>query len=141
MMTSLLDLRPTDKVVEVGTGCGYQSAVLAELAARVVTVEIVPELARAAEATLDGLGYRGRVSVRLAADRLGWPAEALPPTTPSSSPPPRPRSPRASSRSSPSTDVSSFPPARVTSSTSSSWSRPPTACTSPAKTAAASPPS
>ena len=79
MMTSLLDLRPTDKVVEVGTGCGYQSAVLAELAARVVTVEIVPELARAAEATLDGLGYRGRVSVRLAADRLGWPAEALPP--------------------------------------------------------------
>lgn len=76
MMTSLLDLRPTDKVLEIGTGCGYQAAVLAELAARVVTVEIVPQLARAAEATLGQLGYGGRVSVRLAADGLGLPAEA-----------------------------------------------------------------
>lgn len=76
MMTSLLVLAPRDRVLEVGTGSGYQAAVLAELAGRVVTVERVPDLARAAEATLNEAGYHDRVEVRVATDGLGWPAEA-----------------------------------------------------------------
>ena len=57
VMTDLLDLEPTDKVLEIGTGCGYQAAVLAELAARVVSLEVVPELAERARSRLARLGY------------------------------------------------------------------------------------
>jgi protein-L-isoaspartate(D-aspartate) O-methyltransferase len=57
VMTDLLQLRPGDRVLEIGTGCGYQAAVLAELGARVYSIEIVPELAARARATLAELGY------------------------------------------------------------------------------------
>ena len=57
VMTDLLDLAPTDKVLEIGTGCGYQAAILAELAARVVSLEVVPELAHRARSRLARLGY------------------------------------------------------------------------------------
>jgi protein-L-isoaspartate(D-aspartate) O-methyltransferase len=60
-MSDLLDVRPGHRVLEVGTGCGYQAAVLAELAAAVETIEVVPELARRARATLLDLGYRNIV--------------------------------------------------------------------------------
>jgi protein-L-isoaspartate(D-aspartate) O-methyltransferase len=57
VMTDLLDLQPSDKILEIGTGCGYQAAVLAELAARVVSLEVVPELAAQARSRLSRLGY------------------------------------------------------------------------------------
>lgn len=56
-MTELLDLRPGDHVLDVGTGCGYQAAVLAQLGCQVLGVELVPELAARARATLTRLGY------------------------------------------------------------------------------------
>ncbi len=52
LMTELLDLKPDDNVLEVGTGSGYQAAVLAELARNVCSIEVIPELARAAAASL-----------------------------------------------------------------------------------------
>jgi protein-L-isoaspartate(D-aspartate) O-methyltransferase len=76
MMTAALELKPTDKVLEVGTGSGYQAAILGELAARVITVERIPELASAAQAVLRSLGYGDRVSVRPAGEALGCPEEA-----------------------------------------------------------------
>lgn len=60
-MTDLLDVQPGHRVLEVGTGCGYQAAVLAELAGEVQTIEVVPALARRARATLLDLGYRNVV--------------------------------------------------------------------------------
>ena len=57
-MTELLRLGGREKVLEVGTGCGYQAAVLAELAGRVCTIERIPRLASRARETLEGLGYR-----------------------------------------------------------------------------------
>ena len=72
VMTQALDLRGDDKVLEVGTGSGYQAALLSRLAAHVVTVERVPELARQAEATLAELGY-DNVEVHVAGETLGWP--------------------------------------------------------------------
>src|SRR5688572_22515873 len=57
-MSEVLDVLPTHKVLEIGTGSGYQAAVLGELAREVYTIEIVPELARRATATLEALGYR-----------------------------------------------------------------------------------
>jgi protein-L-isoaspartate(D-aspartate) O-methyltransferase len=74
-MTELLRLTGREKVLEVGTGCGYQAAVLAELAARVCTIERIPRLATRARETLEGLGYRN-VWVRAANGTLGWPDEA-----------------------------------------------------------------
>lgn len=73
VMTAALDLQPSDSVLEIGTGSGYQAAVLAELAGRVVTVERIPALADRARATLEALGYGSRVSVHPAADGLGRP--------------------------------------------------------------------
>ena len=58
LMTDLLKLTPTSKVLEIGTGCGYQTAVLAELAAAVYSVEILPVLAKSAKARLARLNYR-----------------------------------------------------------------------------------
>ncbi|MGH7373031.1 MAG: protein-L-isoaspartate(D-aspartate) O-methyltransferase [Candidatus Rokuibacteriota bacterium] len=74
-MTELLRLTGCEKVLEVGTGCGYQAAVLAELAGRVCTMERIPRLAARARETLEGLGYRN-VWVRAANGTLGWPDEA-----------------------------------------------------------------
>jgi protein-L-isoaspartate(D-aspartate) O-methyltransferase len=74
-MTELLRLGGREKVLEVGTGCGYQAAVLAELAGRVCTMERLPRLATRARETLERLGYRN-VWVRAANGTLGWPDEA-----------------------------------------------------------------
>jgi len=74
-MTELLKLTGREKVLEIGTGSGYQAAVLAELAARVCTVERIARLAARARQTLEGLGYRN-VWVRTANGTFGWPDEA-----------------------------------------------------------------
>jgi protein-L-isoaspartate(D-aspartate) O-methyltransferase len=71
LMTDLLDPRPGQKVLEVGTGLGYQTAVLAELVGRVWSVEIVEEFAAIAEARLHGLGYDG-VTIRVGDGSRGW---------------------------------------------------------------------
>lgn len=75
LMTELLELEPSSRVLEIGTGSGYQSAVLAELAERVFTIEIVPELARLAESRLKELGY-ANVTVREGDGYRGWPEHA-----------------------------------------------------------------
>jgi protein-L-isoaspartate(D-aspartate) O-methyltransferase len=75
LMTSLLELTGQEKVLELGTGSGYQAAVLAELAQLVITVERLPQLAEAAKVTLDSLGYKN-IRVYIAEPTLGWPAEA-----------------------------------------------------------------
>lgn len=76
LMTEALHLACTERVLEVGTGSGYQAAVLAELAARVYTVERLPELTEAARRVLcDELGY-ANVSFRVGDGTLGWPTEA-----------------------------------------------------------------
>jgi protein-L-isoaspartate(D-aspartate) O-methyltransferase len=75
MMTEALDLKGNEKVLELGTGSGYQAAILAELAARVVTVERIAPLAEGAAAVLAELGYHN-VQVHPAGDTLGWPEEA-----------------------------------------------------------------
>ena len=74
LMIRALELRRTDKVLEVGTGSGYQAAILAQLAERVVTVERIGSLADLARERLATLGYTN-VEVVLAEKRLGWPAE------------------------------------------------------------------
>ncbi|MBI2386278.1 MAG: protein-L-isoaspartate(D-aspartate) O-methyltransferase [Elusimicrobia bacterium] len=75
LMTEALELRPSDKVFEVGTGSGYQAAILAKLAKEVYTVEIVPSLGRRAERTLRRLGY-ANVTVRIGDGYAGWPEKA-----------------------------------------------------------------
>jgi protein-L-isoaspartate(D-aspartate) O-methyltransferase len=75
MMTEALTLKKTDKVLEIGTGSGYQAAILAELAGTVLTIEIVEPLARQAEFTLAELGYHN-IRVRVGDGYLGWPEEA-----------------------------------------------------------------
>lgn len=72
LMTDLLDLAPHHRVLEIGCGCGYQAAVLAALAARVVSLEIVEALARDAAARLARLGI-ANVEVRHADGHAGWP--------------------------------------------------------------------
>ena len=74
-MTELLELSGTEKVLEIGTGSGYQAAVLAELSGRVCTVERIPKLAQRARELLEMLGY-ANVWVRVANGTLGWPDEA-----------------------------------------------------------------
>jgi protein-L-isoaspartate(D-aspartate) O-methyltransferase len=75
VMSELLRLTGPERVLEVGTGSGYQAAVLAELAKEVYSIEIVEPLARRAAATLRELGYGG-VAVRAGDGYLGWPAAA-----------------------------------------------------------------
>lgn len=75
LMTEALELRDGDRVLEVGTGCGYQTAVLAELAATVYTIERLAPLASMARQTLDGSGYTNVVS-RVGDGTLGWADEA-----------------------------------------------------------------
>lgn len=74
-MTEALTLKRTDKVLEIGTGSGYQTAILAELVDEILTIEIVKPLARQAEQTLMELGYRN-VRIRVGDGYLGWPDEA-----------------------------------------------------------------
>ncbi len=75
IMTDLLDLEPDDRVLEIGTGSGYQAAILAQIVDSVFTMEIVPPLAERAAALLSDLGY-DNVETRLADGYYGWPAEA-----------------------------------------------------------------
>lgn len=70
LMTELADVQPGDKVLEVGTGSGYQAAVLAALGARVYSIEIVPELATTARTRLERLGYKA--DVRAGDGYAGW---------------------------------------------------------------------
>ena len=74
-MTEVLQLEPAHKVLEIGTGSGYQAAVLAEIARQVYSVEIVPELADRARRALAQTGYRN-VEVRSGNGYLGWPERA-----------------------------------------------------------------
>lgn len=74
-MTEALAVAPAHKVLEIGTGSGYQAAVLAQLARDVYTIEIVPELARGAAAMLKELGY-SNVHVREGDGYAGWPEHA-----------------------------------------------------------------
>jgi protein-L-isoaspartate(D-aspartate) O-methyltransferase len=75
LMTELLELEPSSRVLEIGTGSGYQSAVLAELSDEVYTIEIVPELARLAASRLKELGY-DNVTVKEGDGYRGWPEHA-----------------------------------------------------------------
>lgn len=75
IMTEALELKGNEKVLEVGTGSGYQAAVLAELARLVITTERLPTLAERARSVLDRLGYKN-VVVHLAEETLGWQDEA-----------------------------------------------------------------
>jgi len=74
-MTEALELRPRDRVLEIGTGSGYQAAILAELVAEVYTIEIIEPLAKKAEARLRLMGYTN-VRVRAGDGYRGWPEAA-----------------------------------------------------------------
>lgn len=75
LMTSLLELDGSERVLEIGTGSGYQAAVLAELAREVYTIEILGSLGREAETLLRSLGY-DNLHVRIGNGYRGWPEEA-----------------------------------------------------------------
>jgi len=75
LMSDLLDLRPVDRVLEVGTGSGYQAAVLAELAGGVFSTEVIAELAEVARHALAREGY-GNVTLRVGDGGHGWPEQA-----------------------------------------------------------------
>lgn len=74
-MTAALELEGDDKVLEIGTGSGYQAAVLAELVSEVYSIEIIPSLARRAAQALAQLGYTN-VTVRHGNGYQGWPGQA-----------------------------------------------------------------
>ncbi len=74
-MTQLAEIEPSDKVLEVGTGSGYQAAVLAELAGEVFTIEIVEPLGERARQDLQRLGYEA-IQTRIGDGYAGWPSEA-----------------------------------------------------------------
>jgi protein-L-isoaspartate(D-aspartate) O-methyltransferase len=73
LMTELLDLSPGEKVLEIGTGSGYQGAVLAAITDKVWSIEIIPELARSSTSKFGSLGYG--VSVKQADGYFGWPEQ------------------------------------------------------------------
>ncbi|HEX4959216.1 MAG TPA: protein-L-isoaspartate(D-aspartate) O-methyltransferase [Thermoanaerobaculia bacterium] len=75
LMTSLLGVQPGQRVLEVGTGSGYQAAVLSRLAAKVYSIEILSPLGKRAQSTLAGLGYKN-VQVRIGDGFKGWPDAA-----------------------------------------------------------------
>ncbi|HYC45819.1 MAG TPA: protein-L-isoaspartate(D-aspartate) O-methyltransferase [Burkholderiales bacterium] len=75
LMTDLAEVKSGDQVLEIGTGSGYQAAVLAELGARVYTMEILEPLGREAAARLAELGYKS-ISTRIGDGYLGWPEHA-----------------------------------------------------------------
>jgi protein-L-isoaspartate(D-aspartate) O-methyltransferase len=74
LMTEQLQPKPDDRVLEIGTGSGYQAAILAELVADVYTIEIVEPLAKTAEAALQRLGYKN-VHLKVGDGYKGWPGE------------------------------------------------------------------
>jgi len=71
LMTQALELTGSDKVLELGTGSGYQTAILAELAGQVVTVERWPALAESSRKVLGSLGYKN-IEIHIAGETLGW---------------------------------------------------------------------
>ena len=75
LMIQALELKGDEKVLELGTGSGYEAAILAELVKHVVTVEIIPELAESAERILRKLGYYN-IEVNIAGKTLGWQGKA-----------------------------------------------------------------
>jgi len=75
LMTEALQLKGHEKVLEIGTGSGYQTAILAELADKVFTIERIPSLAEKARKKLEELGYKNIV-YRIGDGTLGWPEEA-----------------------------------------------------------------
>jgi protein-L-isoaspartate(D-aspartate) O-methyltransferase len=75
LSTDLLSPKPTDVVLDVGTGSGYQAAVLAEIVSRVYSIEIVPALGNEARKRLEALGY-ANVEVRIGDGYAGWPEKA-----------------------------------------------------------------
>jgi protein-L-isoaspartate(D-aspartate) O-methyltransferase len=75
LMVQALELRGDEKVLELGTGSGYEAAILAELARQVVTVECIPELAESAKQVLGKLGYFN-IEVHVTGRTLGWPEGA-----------------------------------------------------------------
>ena len=75
LMTDLLNLKPTNKVLEIGTGSGYQAAVLGQLVDQVYTIEIIEKLADKASAVLKELGY-DNIHVRVGDGYYGWEEEA-----------------------------------------------------------------
>ena len=75
IMTDLLGLKPGDRVLEIGTGSGYQAAVLAELVQEVYSIEIIGDLARRAREVLDRLGYK-QVKTRVGDGYYGWEEQA-----------------------------------------------------------------
>ncbi|MFP4345655.1 MAG: protein-L-isoaspartate(D-aspartate) O-methyltransferase [Anaerolineales bacterium] len=75
MMTQALEIEPGDKVLEIGTGSGYQTAILAAMGADVYSVEVVEELYESAARLLEDLGYED-VHLRLGSGHLGWPEYA-----------------------------------------------------------------
>jgi protein-L-isoaspartate(D-aspartate) O-methyltransferase len=74
-MTQALDLHGTERVMEIGTGSGYQAAVLSKLVPEVYTVEILPELQKQASAVLSRLGYKN-IHFRVGDGYMGWPEQA-----------------------------------------------------------------
>jgi protein-L-isoaspartate(D-aspartate) O-methyltransferase len=75
LMSQLLAVQPGQRVLEIGTGSGYQAAVLAEMGVHVFTIEIVPELGRQAIGVLDALGYKN-LRVKIGDGYKGWPEHA-----------------------------------------------------------------
>jgi protein-L-isoaspartate(D-aspartate) O-methyltransferase len=75
LMTDLLDVNATDVVLEIGTGLGYQAAILAKLARKVYSVEIIEELAQQAEQRLGRLGYTN-IELKIGNGYYGWPEHA-----------------------------------------------------------------
>ena len=75
LMTQTVDPRPHQRALEIGTGSGYQAAILAELVSEVYTIEIIPLLGERARGTLEELGY-DNVEVRVGDGYQGWPEEA-----------------------------------------------------------------
>ena len=75
IMTELLELKGDEKVLEIGTGSGYQAAILAELAKEVFSVERISSLARRAEERLHAIGYKN-IHIRVDDGTLGWPEES-----------------------------------------------------------------
>ena len=75
LSTDLLNPKPTDTILEVGTGSGYQAAVLAEIVSRVYSIEIIEPLGKAAAKRLEELGY-GNIEVKIGDGYKGWPEKA-----------------------------------------------------------------
>ena len=75
LMTELLDLKKSDKVLEIGTGSGYQAAILAEICDSVYTIEIIPSLGKQAQVLLKELGYHN-IHCKIGDGYLGWPEHA-----------------------------------------------------------------